>query len=404
MATSRCISRPRQGPLEVVSALLQAFPDAAKEKNNYGGLALHFAAENKALGGRVGAATGVPDAAKKNEIGMLPLFRGLATSPFGGRVGAAAGVPRRRQGEGQVRQARAARGREQAPLEVVSALQAFPDGAKEKGCNDKLALHYATENKAPLEVVSALPGVPRRRPGEGQVRTLALHFAAWKQAPLEVVSALLQAFPDGIKGKAGRLVLHFAAENQAPWRSCRRCCRLPRCRQGEGQRRLASVRSREQGPLGGRVGAAAGVPRRRQGEEDGKLALHFAAARPWRSCRRCCRPSPTPPRRRTRTASSRCISRRAARPPWRSCRRCNRRSPTLPRRRTLRQAALHYATENKAPLSRVSAAAGVPDAAKEKDKMVGSRYISRPETSPLGGRVGAAAGVPRRRQGEGLQR
>jgi hypothetical protein len=42
-------------------------------------------------------------------------------------------------------------------LEVVAALlKAFPEGAKEKGYEDKLPLHLATQYQAPLEVVAAL--------------------------------------------------------------------------------------------------------------------------------------------------------------------------------------------------------------------------------------------------------
>ena len=116
-----------QAPLDVVAALLKAFPEGAKEKNDYGWLPLHYAAEKKGPNWEVVATLlkAFPEGAKKkNMYCALPLHDAIGSK---------------------------------APLEVVAALlKAFPEGAKEKDKNGDLTLHIAIENQAPLEVVAAL--------------------------------------------------------------------------------------------------------------------------------------------------------------------------------------------------------------------------------------------------------
>ena len=116
----------RQAPLEVVAALLKAFPEGAKEKDNYGNLPLHLATQNQAPLEVVAALLkAFPEGAKeKNSDGDLPLH--YATENH-------------------------------APLEVVAALlKAFPEGAKEKNIAGDLPLQQMAFSKPLFQTLSRI--------------------------------------------------------------------------------------------------------------------------------------------------------------------------------------------------------------------------------------------------------
>lgn len=114
--------------MEVTEALLEAYPEAASITNNYGNLALHFAAWKK---GPVDVEKLLlkvyPEgAAQKNNHGNLPLHYAAHYN---------------------------------APLEVVEALyHAYPDGAMQKNNDNNTPLDLAIADGASTNVVSLLQG------------------------------------------------------------------------------------------------------------------------------------------------------------------------------------------------------------------------------------------------------
>ena len=108
-----------------VQAVLAAHPDAAKEKDGYGKLPLHYLSTTVAV---VQAVLAVhPDAAKeKDGDGMLPLLCALALV------------------------------NEASDAVVQAVLAAHPDAAKEKDGSGMLPLQYALAQKASDAVVQAV--------------------------------------------------------------------------------------------------------------------------------------------------------------------------------------------------------------------------------------------------------
>ena len=90
-----------------------------------------------------------------------------------------------------------------APADVVDALlKAYPEGAGEKDEHGRLPLRYAAENHAPADVVAALlKAYPEGAGEKDEYGRLPLHYAVENQAPVEVVDALLKAYPEGAKVK-----------------------------------------------------------------------------------------------------------------------------------------------------------------------------------------------------------
>jgi len=180
--------------LEVSAALLQAWPDAVKEKNPYGRTPLHTAYEYGAPLEVVAALLQVcPDASKeKDEDGYTPLH---LSCRFG------------------------------APLEAVAALlQVWPDAAKEKNEDGNTPLHLACQFGAPLEVMFSLlqvwPDATKEKDLHGRtpLQKSCCRRVPWEVvAPLEEVAALLQVWPDAVKEKdrRGYSPLHCACRSRA---------------------------------------------------------------------------------------------------------------------------------------------------------------------------------------------
>uniref|UniRef100_A0A7S2UJ49 AAA+ ATPase domain-containing protein n=1 Tax=Attheya septentrionalis TaxID=420275 RepID=A0A7S2UJ49_9STRA len=117
-----------RAPVEVIEALLDAYPEAASATNNYGNLALHFTAWKKGpLDSEKLLLQLYPEgAAQKNNHGNLPLHYAAHYN---------------------------------APLEVVEALyNAFPDGALQKNNDNNTPLDLAIADGASPNVVALLQG------------------------------------------------------------------------------------------------------------------------------------------------------------------------------------------------------------------------------------------------------
>ena len=117
-----------RAPLEVTEALLEAYPEAASQTNNYGNLALHFTAWKKGpLDVEKLLLKVYPEgAAQKNNHGNLPLHYAAHYN---------------------------------APLEVVEALyNAYPEGALEKNNDNNTPLDLAIADGASPNVVALLQG------------------------------------------------------------------------------------------------------------------------------------------------------------------------------------------------------------------------------------------------------
>ena len=145
-----------------------------------------------------------------------------------------------------------------SPWGSCHATTGVPDAAKEKDKDGGLALHLR-----PRARLAEIVGVCRRSPTPPRRTTstaTSLHYAAENKA-LEVVSALLQTPRHREKDNDGKLALHSAAATRPL--GGRRCCRRsPTPGEDNSGNRAARVKNKEHG---GRVGVAAGVPRRRQG-------------------------------------------------------------------------------------------------------------------------------------------
>jgi serine/threonine protein kinase len=152
------------GPL---AAYLATKPDAAQEKDKYGKLPLHLAAQNQAPEGTVRLlCEAFPESVReKDGNGNLPLHRAA---------------------------------RYQAPEGTVRVLcEAFPESVREKDKYGRLPLHLAAQNQAPEGTVrllcEAFPESVREKDGDGK---LPLHLAARNQAPEGTVRVLCEAFPE----------------------------------------------------------------------------------------------------------------------------------------------------------------------------------------------------------------
>eukprot|EP00957_Ditylum_brightwellii_P207906 15355070-Ditylum_brightwellii.AAC.1 len=175
-----------KAPVGVVDALLQAWPEAAEVKNNFG-MPLHCACSN-------GAPVGVVDVllqawpgatVVKEYSGCTPLHYACCHACYHG-----------------------------APVEEVAALlQAWPAAIKEKDDDDVTPLHTACDYGVPVEVLATLlqawPEAVKEKDDDGH---MPLHYASCSRPPVEVVASLLQAWPEAVIEKAnnGSTPLYYA--------------------------------------------------------------------------------------------------------------------------------------------------------------------------------------------------
>ena len=103
---------------------------------------------------------------------------------------------------------------------VQALMDAYPEGAQMADSGGRLPLHWAAEMQAPVEVVFALlDAYPEGARTAGNGGRLPLHGAGGTpDSKVEVVQALLNAYPEGVRTQDndGWLPLHLAAEGTAP--------------------------------------------------------------------------------------------------------------------------------------------------------------------------------------------
>ena len=217
----------KQTPEAVTLALLAAWPDAAKVKNNYGDTPLYLALANNAPEAVVMALIEAwPDVVKeKDEFGRTPLIYALQNNAPDAVVMALfeawPGAVKEKGEFGSTPLIYALQCR--APEAVVVALfEAWPDAAKERNKYGDTPLHIALKNDAPEAVVMALieawPDAVKEKGGAGDYDgNTPLHLAAQFKAPEAVAMALMEAWPDAAKEKnnIGYTPLHLAAQCHA---------------------------------------------------------------------------------------------------------------------------------------------------------------------------------------------
>ena len=172
-------------PSDIIAAMLEKYPEAAREKDDKGRLPIRIALDNKASVEIITALlTAYPDAAKEKDgnCNMLPLHLACQSK---------------------------------APIEVITALlTSYPEGAREKDFGQMLPLHMACHLEASIEIITTLlttyPDAAREKDSNGR---LPMHIACESGASAEVINSLLIAHPDGVceKDRNGSTSLHSAS-------------------------------------------------------------------------------------------------------------------------------------------------------------------------------------------------
>ena len=191
---AQCLAHLQQGAALVVAVFMSWFVvhkegEWIKEKDLYGNTLLHCALKTKTPEAVVTALLAAwPDAAKEkdNTYGKTPLHLALEYNV--------------------------------AKAVAVALIAAWPDAAKEKNDNGNTALHNALQFRAPeavaMVLLAAWPDAVKEKTNAGNT---PLHVALMNSAPEAVVTALLAAWPDAIKerNKYGETKLHVALINSA---------------------------------------------------------------------------------------------------------------------------------------------------------------------------------------------
>ena len=160
--------------LAVVQALLTAYPEAAKRKDDNWRLPLHYAIEHQASEVVVEAILAAyPKAVEAQDHDSMHLLHWAAQ----GKASAAV---------------------------VKLLLAAYPEAVKKKDAGSRLPLHYAAKQSASVAVVEALlAAYPEAAQKKDADLRLPLHWAATCVAPSKaIVKALLDAYPTAA-GTAG---------------------------------------------------------------------------------------------------------------------------------------------------------------------------------------------------------
>ena len=176
-------------PEGVIKALLDVYPDAAKEKGYAGYLPFHYAAEKQMDAGAVKAILAAyPDAVKASDrMGALPLHSAASSN------------------------------KSAAVVKVV--LDAYPAALKEKDKGGMLPLHYAALNKAEPVVkmmYTAYPDAVMEADNHGKLPKD--HFPAGRPASIK---AILTEPLDQLRGLPPR-VTQGAPWSKNPWATAAR--------------------------------------------------------------------------------------------------------------------------------------------------------------------------------------
>jgi len=180
-----CVLQP---PAALIEALLLAYPDAAKSKDQDGWLPLHCACFYGANEEVIKALLqSHPKASQsKDDEGRLPLH-------YACLKGASQGI-------------------------VDALLEAFAKGALSKDDEGRLPIHHACGKGAPEAVIDALlkasPKGAQTKDDQGRV---PLHHACRKNASERVIRTLLRVYPRAsqIKDDQDKLPIHYACQNGA---------------------------------------------------------------------------------------------------------------------------------------------------------------------------------------------
>ena len=180
-----CVLQP---PEYAVTALLEAYPDAAKSRDQDGWIPAHCACFYGASESIVNALmhTYANSAQTKDDEGRLPLHYACLKS---------------------------------ASLGVVEVLLAtYAKGALIKDAEGRLPVHHACSKGAPEGVIDALlKAGPKGAQVKDDQGRLALHHACRKNASERVIRTLLRVYPRGaqIKDDQDKLAIHYACQHGA---------------------------------------------------------------------------------------------------------------------------------------------------------------------------------------------
>jgi len=206
----------------VISELLKAYPEAAREKDRDGRLPLHDAAIYNSNAEVISELLkAYPEAAtaarEKDRDGCLPLHDAASYNSNAAVISellkAYPEAVREKKEDGRLPLHYAAKKNSHAAV-ILELLKAYPEAVREKDRDGRLPLHYAAENNSNAAVISELlkayPEAVREKKEDGR---LLLHDAARYNSNAAVISELLKAYPEAVreKDRDGCLPLHYAA-------------------------------------------------------------------------------------------------------------------------------------------------------------------------------------------------
>jgi len=170
---------------KVIQALINAYPKGARIQNKYGNLPLHNTCYSKNdLEVIQTLLDAYPEGVEtRSSCGMLPLHWACW--------------------------------KKKNDLEVIQALMnAYPKGSRIQDNDGKLPLHYSCGQKNDLKVIQALMNAYHEGARvQDKYGKLPLHYACGQKNDLKVIQALMNAYPEGVEIRSrvsGKLPLHFA--------------------------------------------------------------------------------------------------------------------------------------------------------------------------------------------------
>lgn len=180
-----CVLQP---PESIIEALVAAYIDGAKCKDQDGWLPVHCACFYGASAGAINTllVAHPKGAQSKDDEGRLPIHYACLKS---------------------------------APQETIDVLLSnFPKGAMSKDDEGRLPIHHACSKSAPEGVIDALlKASPKGAQSKDDQGRLPLHHACRKGASDRVVRTLLRVYPRAaqVKDDQDKLAIHYACQNGA---------------------------------------------------------------------------------------------------------------------------------------------------------------------------------------------
>ena len=201
-----CVLNP---PENVVEALIAAFPDGPKSKDQDGWLPIHCACFYGASEGTVNTllVANPKGAAVKDDEGRMPLhYACLKTAPEGVVSALVGSYPKScmsKDDEGRLPIHHAcSKGAPEGTIEIL--LKASPKGAQSKDDQGRLPIHHACRKNASERVIKSLLRVyPRGAQVKDDQDKLPIHYACQNGASEGVINVLLATYPESINVKNG---------------------------------------------------------------------------------------------------------------------------------------------------------------------------------------------------------